>query len=95
MDGDITVTWQHQDRGGPAIGARELLELGPAVDGLVSQSFGAEPRVVHRSAGDQETEDIFWLRRATLRIKLNGYPANAVWEGNLKSRAWKCDQALL
>lgn len=88
---DIAVTWQHQDSGGPATGARELLELGPAVDGLVSQRFGAEPREVHRSAGDQETEDIFWLCRATLRIKLNGHPANAVWEGNLETREGECD----
>lgn len=44
---EIAVTWQHQDGGGPATGARELLELGPAVDGLVSQSFGAKPREVH------------------------------------------------
>lgn len=35
----VFLTWQYQDSGRPACGARELLELGPGVDGVMGQGF--------------------------------------------------------
>lgn len=44
------------------------------------QRFAAEAGQVEGTAGDEQAEDILRLRRATLRIELDGGPADAVWE---------------
>lgn len=84
------LTRQHQDGGRPSSGARKLLELGPGVDGVVQERLAHHARQVKGSARDEQTQDVLWLRRAALRIKLDRGPADAVREGHLQWCSIEC-----
>lgn len=50
----------------------------------MDQRFAPQAGQVKRPARDEQTQDVLWLGRATLRIKLNGGPTDTVWERYLK-----------
>lgn len=50
----------------------------------MDQRFAPQAGQVKGTAGDEQAKDILWLRCATLRIKLDGGPADTVWEWYLR-----------
>lgn len=46
----------------------------------MDEGFAPHAGQVEDTAGDEQTQDILWLSRAALRIKLYGGPTDTVWE---------------